>query len=101
MSNKPEEKDKLRRAVALRYAPDKNSSPVVVAKGKGHIADTIVQKAKEHGVPLQEDPSLVEVLSKLDLKQEIPPELYALVAEILSFVYRIDSRAKTGKNGAE
>ncbi|MDF2716395.1 MAG: FhlB protein, partial [Paenibacillus sp.] len=82
MSGKQDGKDKIKRAVALRYAPEQNVSPVVVAKGKGHIAETIMQKAKEHGVPLQEDPSLVEVLSKLDIKQEIPTELYQLVAEI-------------------
>lgn len=100
MSGKQDGTNKLKRAVALRYEPE-NASPVVVAKGKGHIAETIMQKAKEHGVPLQEDPSLVEVLSKLDLKQEIPTELYQLVAEILSFVYRTDSRAKARKNGGE
>ncbi|GAA3406699.1 EscU/YscU/HrcU family type III secretion system export apparatus switch protein [Paenibacillus hodogayensis] len=86
--------EQIKRAVALRYLPERNASPVVVAKGKGHIAETIMQKAKDHGVPMQEDPSLVEVLSKLDLNQQIPQELYQLVAEILSFVYRTDSRAK-------
>lgn len=86
-----------KQAVALRYAPEKNASPVVVAKGKGHIAEQIMKKAQESGVPLQEDPSLVEVLAKLDLNQEIPPELYQLVAEILSFIYRSDQRA--GKQG--
>ncbi|MDF2722832.1 MAG: FhlB protein [Paenibacillus sp.] len=101
MSEPQQEKSKLKKAVALRYAPEANQSPVVIAKGKGHIAESIVQKAKEHGVPLQEDPSLVEVLSKLDLNQEIPPALYQLVAELLSFVYRMDSRAKSGKSGAE
>lgn len=89
----------VKKAVALRYLPEQDASPLVVAKGKGHIAETIMQKAKEHGVPLQEDPSLVEVLSKLDLNQQIPPELYQLVAEILSFVYRADARAKTKGNG--
>ncbi|PYI50349.1 EscU/YscU/HrcU family type III secretion system export apparatus switch protein [Paenibacillus flagellatus] len=89
----------VKKAVALRYMPESYASPVVVAKGKGHVAETIMQKAKEAGVPMQEDPSLVEVLSKLDLNQEIPPELYQLVAEILSFVYRTDSRARAGKDG--
>ncbi|MEF3304794.1 EscU/YscU/HrcU family type III secretion system export apparatus switch protein [Paenibacillus sp. GYB003] len=89
----------IKRAVALRYAPEQNASPHVVAKGKGRVAETIIERAKEHGVPLQEDPSLVEVLSKLDVKQQIPPELYQLVAEILSFVYRTDSRAKPGGDG--
>lgn len=96
-NNKKDRNNNIKKAVALRYMPGENGSPVVVAKGKGHIAETIMEKAKEHGVPLQEDPSLVEVLSKLDLKQEIPPELYQLVAEILSFVYRTDSRAKAGR----
>lgn len=99
MNGKRNGEPSIKKAVALRYAPEHNTSPVVVAKGKGHIAETILRKAKEHGVPLQEDPSLVEVLSKLDIKQEIPAELYQLVAEILSFVYRTDSRARAGKGG--
>lgn len=82
-----------RKAVALKYNPEAASAPVVVAKGQGHLAEEIVRRAKEHGVPMQEDASLVEVLSKLDLEQEIPPELYRLVAEVLSFVYRADRRA--------
>ncbi|MBB6732832.1 EscU/YscU/HrcU family type III secretion system export apparatus switch protein [Cohnella zeiphila] len=82
-----------RKAVALKYSPETSSAPVVVAKGRGLIADEIVKRAQENGVPIQEDASLVEVLSKLDLEQEIPPELYRLVAEVLSFVYRADRRA--------
>jgi flagellar biosynthesis protein len=82
----------MKKAVALKYAPDKSSAPVLIAKGKGHMAETILQKAKENGIPVQEDASLVEVLSKLDLDQEIPAELYQLVAEVLSFIYRSDSR---------
>ncbi|WP_166238010.1 EscU/YscU/HrcU family type III secretion system export apparatus switch protein [Paenibacillus turpanensis] len=86
----------MKKAVALRYAPEKSQAPVVVAKGKGRVAEAILDRAKEHGVPVQEDASLVEVLSKLELEQEIPAELYQLVAEILSFVYRADKRAKEG-----
>ncbi|WP_276352520.1 EscU/YscU/HrcU family type III secretion system export apparatus switch protein [Cohnella caldifontis] len=88
-----------KKAVALKYDPERNSAPAVVAKGKGLLAEEILKKAQEHGVPVQEDASLVEVLSKLDLEQEIPPELYKLVAEILSFVYRSDRRAgeETGR----
>jgi flagellar biosynthesis protein len=84
----------FKKAVALKYSPGTQTAPVVVAKGRGHIAEAIVEKAKEHGVPVQEDASLVEVLSKLELDQEIPAELYQLVAEILSFVYRSDKRMK-------
>ncbi|QAY65585.1 EscU/YscU/HrcU family type III secretion system export apparatus switch protein [Paenibacillus protaetiae] len=83
-----------RKAVALKYEPGVNQAPVVVAKGTGHTADKILEKAKEHGVPVQEDASLVEVLSKLNIEQEIPAELYTLVAEILSFIYRADRNAR-------
>jgi flagellar biosynthesis protein len=84
----------IKKAVALKYAPDQKSAPVLVAKGKGLVAESIMRKAKDNGVPIQEDASLVEVLSKLDLDQEIPQELYKLVAEVLSFIYRSDNRAK-------
>ncbi len=84
----------LKKAVALKYAPEMSDAPKVIAKGKGKIAEQIMEKAKESGVPIQEDPSLVEVLSKLDLDQEIPPELYKLVAEVLSYIYRSDQRVK-------
>lgn len=83
----------MKKAVALKYIPGESEAPVVVAKGQGAVADMILQKAKENGVAVQEDAALVEVLSKLDLDQQIPPELYNLVAEILSFVYQSDRSA--------
>lgn len=95
MSSKPQEPSpSLKKAVALKYAPGDNDAPVVVAKGRGKVADTILETAKEHGVPVQEDAALVEVLSKLDLDQQIPPELYHLVAEVLSYIYRADRLAR-------
>ncbi|MFC0214319.1 EscU/YscU/HrcU family type III secretion system export apparatus switch protein [Paenibacillus chartarius] len=84
----------LKKAVALKYSPGTAAAPVVTAKGRGYVADAILNKAREHGVPVQEDASLVEVLSKLDIDQEIPPELYQLVAELLSFIYRSDRKLK-------
>lgn len=84
---------RLKKAVALKYNPGISEAPVVVAKGQGAIADLILQKAKDSGVAVQEDAALVEVLSKLDLDQQIPSELYQLVAEILSFVYQSDRSA--------
>jgi flagellar biosynthesis protein len=77
-----------RNAVALRYNPDKDAAPVVVAKGKGAIADKIIELAAANGVAVREDKALVTVLSKLDLDREIPPQLYAAVAAILAFLYR-------------
>ncbi|WP_040948649.1 EscU/YscU/HrcU family type III secretion system export apparatus switch protein [Gorillibacterium massiliense] len=91
-----DKKHPIRQAVALRYSPDQMQAPILAAKGKGVVADEIISKAKEYGIPIQEDPSLVEVLGQLELEREIPPELYQLVAEILSFVYRADNRANSG-----
>lgn len=85
---------KVKRAVAIKYEPGDRSAPVLVAKGKGQIAERILESAKQNDIPVQEDSSLVEVLSKLDIDQEIPAELYTLVAEILSFVYRSDRKAR-------
>ncbi len=89
----------IKKAVALKYEPGERNAPVLVAKGKGAFAEQILERAKENGIPVQEDASLVEVLSKLDVDQEIPAELYTLVAEILSFVYDSDRKAKRLANG--
>ncbi len=84
--------EESKKAVALRYEQKKDAAPKVVAKGRGWIAEKIIQVAREHGVPLKEDDALVEVLSKLDIYEEIPIELYKAVAEILVFVYQIKGR---------
>jgi len=83
-------------AVALAYRPPRDQAPRVKAKGKGQVAEKILELAREHGIPIREDPDLVQVLSALDLEQEIPPALYAAVAEILAFVYRVNERASRG-----
>lgn len=85
--------DRRIKAAALRYNPQKEQSPRVVAKGTGLIAEKILDIAKENKIPLKEDKQLVEILSTLDLYQEIPPELYKAVAEILVFVYRMTGKA--------
>ncbi len=59
------------------------------------IAEEIVNAAREHGIPLHQDPGLVEALSKLDIGTMIPRELYAVVAEVLAFVYSVDTEAAT------
>jgi len=81
---------KRKQAVALRYQAGTMEAPTVIAKGKGYVAENILKTAMVNRIPIQEDPSLVEVLGKLDLQQQIPPELYQVVAEILAFVYRLD-----------
>ncbi|WP_297456442.1 FlhB-like flagellar biosynthesis protein [Persephonella sp.] len=77
-----------KKAVALKYERGKDNAPRVIAKGKGHIGEKIIQIAKEHNIPIKEDPVLVEALSQIEINQEIPPELYKAVAEILAFIYR-------------
>lgn len=83
-------KKKIKKAVALGYKPTSDDAPKVLAVGKGTVAEKIIATAKEHGIPLQEDSDMAEVLSKLDINEEIPPDLYQAVAEILSFVYRVN-----------
>lgn len=97
MSDQQKEESRIiKKAVALKYDPSVHDAPIVAAKGRGLLAQQILDKAKEHGIPVQEDVALVEVLSKLDLDQQIPAELYELVAEILSFIYRTDRAALGG-----
>ena len=84
------EKKTDRSAVSLRYDNRVNKSPVVTAKGRGVIADKIISLAKENNVPIKEDPDLVHLLSKVDLNREIPASLYRVVAELLSFVYKLN-----------
>ncbi len=66
-------KKSIKKAVALGYQKEKNSAPKVLASGKGESAAKIISLAKEHGVPIKEDEDLIEILSKLDLGDEIPP----------------------------
>lgn len=85
----PEKGRNLQKAAALKYNAQVNSAPVVKAKGVGKVAEKIIQIARENNIPIKEDPDLVEMLVLLDLEQEIPPELYKVVAEILAFVYSL------------
>jgi flagellar biosynthesis protein len=82
-----------RTAAALKYTQGKDSAPKLVAKGRGAVAEKIIEIARAHGIHIKEDKALVEVLSSLDLYQEIPPELYKAVAEILAFIYRLNKKA--------
>ncbi len=84
--------EKRKKAVALQYRHQVDRAPKVVAKGQGIIAERIMEIAAEHNIPLKRDPALIEVLSKMDLDQEIPPELYRAVAEILAYVYNMTGK---------
>lgn len=90
----PKEK---RAAIALRYDVEKDAAPLVLASGRGVVADEILRIADENQVPLYENPKLAELLSKLELDAQIPPEMYVLVAEVLFFVYQLDRMAEKKK----
>ncbi|MBI5056172.1 MAG: EscU/YscU/HrcU family type III secretion system export apparatus switch protein [Nitrospirae bacterium] len=90
-------KEKTGKAAALKYIHGKDPAPQLVAKGRGEAAKKILEIAKKHDIPIHEDKELVELLSTLDLYQEIPPELYRAVAEILAFIYLIDRKVPLNK----
>lgn len=83
------EKVKKKTAVALQYNRG-DEAPKVIATGKGILAEKILDKAKESDVPVYEDEKLAGTLSKLEIGDVIPPELYGVVAEILVFVDKMD-----------
>lgn len=85
-----------KKAAALRYRPRTDRAPRVVARGSGAVAERILSIAREHNIPLREDPQLVEVLSSLDIHEEIPQELYKAVAEVLVYVYTTSKKALPG-----
>ena len=82
-------KEKVRQAVALAYNQE-DDAPTVIASGKGALAERIIEKAQEAAVPVHRDDKLADTLSRLDIGDMIPPELYEVVAEILVFVDAMD-----------
>ncbi len=90
-----EESKKSKKAVALRYRPEADAAPKITAKGSGLVADKIIALAREHGIPIKDDPDLVEVLAKLDINEEVPPSVYVIVAELLAFVYGMNRSMRT------
>jgi flagellar biosynthesis protein len=93
--NMPEKKKKneqARMAAAIRYDAAKDDAPRLTAKGKGHVAERIIELARQHDIPVRSDKALIQILSQLDIDQHIPPELYKAVAEILAFVYSANEK---------
>jgi len=84
------ESDPPQKAVALKY--DLENAPKVVAKGDGHLADKIIEIAEEHGIVLYQDSHLVKLLSRLEIDEEIPSNLYQAVAVVLSFVFQLNGK---------
>ncbi|WLD95136.1 EscU/YscU/HrcU family type III secretion system export apparatus switch protein [Alkalihalobacillus sp. AL-G] len=88
------DKNVRKSVVAMKYEESRSAAPRVIAKGKGATADEILSIANEYKIPVQEDPSLVQLLSKLDINEEIPPNLYQAVAEVFAFIYQLDQSVK-------
>ncbi|OHW62742.1 flagellar biosynthetic protein FlhB [Andreesenia angusta] len=92
MALEKNEAEKL--AVALKYDKESGEAPKVVAKGRGEVAKNIVEKGKESGVESIENPILAKDLMMLELQEEIPEALYQAVAEVMAYIYRLDSESK-------
>ncbi|NOY13697.1 MAG: flagellar biosynthesis protein FlhB [Deltaproteobacteria bacterium] len=84
--------DKPIRAVALRYDHEAGATPKVTATGQGEVARRIIEAAQAAGVDIVEDADLLEILGRVPIGEDIPPELFQAVAEILAFIYRINGR---------
>jgi flagellar biosynthesis protein len=93
--NGPDDQQKVQNAVALAYQAGE-AAPKVVAKGRGLIAEQIIARASEAGVYVHESRDLVALLMQVDLDSHIPPALYRAVAELLAWLYHIESEKKTG-----
>lgn len=88
----------LSSAVALSYEDQKGAAPRVVAKGHGLIAEEIIARANEHGIFIHQSKELVSLLMKVDLDDSIPPSLYRVVAELLAWLYHIETGITTKPN---
>ena len=93
------------KAVALKYNPEKNGAPVIVAAGMGDVAEKITETAMEAGVPVYEDDSLATLLTQLKLGAEIPKEVYQAIVDIyiyfLGYVPGPEEEAAEGQEGAD
>lgn len=85
-------RDKINEAIALRYQAEEDHAPLIVAKGKGEIAEAILKLAQQSGVPTLKDPELVKLLEGVEVGEYIPPEAYALAAEIIAFIWRLEEK---------
>ncbi|WP_019553084.1 EscU/YscU/HrcU family type III secretion system export apparatus switch protein [Propionispira raffinosivorans] len=92
INDEKSEKQETIKAVALQYREDENTAPKIVAKGKGKVAENILLTAQNNAVPVYKNKTLTAMLMALEIDKEIPPDLYAMVAEVLAYVYRMDQK---------
>lgn len=79
-------------AATIEYDNKRDAAPKVTAKGRGLVAEKIIKVAMEHNIPIKRDPALVQILSRLDIDEQIPSEIYKAIAEILAFVYSVNEQ---------
>ncbi|MDF2627491.1 MAG: FlhB domain protein [Symbiobacteriaceae bacterium] len=97
----PGEKRGRKAAVALGYDPQKHDAPRVLAAGQGELAEALINIAQKHDIPVHTDHPLANALVKLEIGAAIPPEMYAAVAEVLAFLWRLEQeKAAGGRAGA-
>ena len=99
MDKKTAAEIKKQKAVALKYELGDNA-PRVVASGQGYVAEKILEKAEESDVPVYQDSALADELTRLDLGDDIPPELYEIVAQVLIYVSDLDKKESLKRNAA-
>ncbi len=90
MQNNTRHRKNIKQATALQYSPDTDVAPKVIATGQGIVAEKIIEKAKEADVPVYQNANLAQTLSALGIGDQIPPEIYEVVAEILVFIGSVD-----------
>ena len=90
-----------RKAVALKYEAERDLAPRVIAKGRGHVAEHILETAQKNSVPVYQDKTLVNMLMALEIDREIPPELYKAIAEVMAYVYKMDKSHGQAKAARE
>jgi len=95
---KGKEKKLLKKAVALKYEPSRHETPIVTAKGQGLVAEKIIEVAKKKHIPIKDDPDLVQILSQLELGDQIPSSVYQVVAEIFAFIYHLNNKYQEEKH---
>lgn len=82
-----------KKAVALKYDTSKHDAPYVIAKGSGFVAEKIIKQANEHDVNIREDKALIQLLYQLEINEQIPSDLYPIIAEIFALVYQAEQIA--------
>lgn len=93
----PEKPKSVKRAVALRYDQGADNAPTVIASGRGLVADRIVELARDHEIPVEENAGLADALAQVEIGNAIPEELYPIVAELLVFIARMNKARGASK----